>query len=112
RLAIDPQYPCDFRLRKAFLVQLSNLQHVLTSIHAISSSAFVWRWRSLEVGIFLIGDIGDFRSGRCVPFYSGDDTTESGYVPTSSQPHQQKRPATSAGLDLGLYAALFNASKD
>jgi len=36
--------------------------------------------------------------------------TESGYVPTSSQPHQQKRPATSAGLDLGLYAALFNAS--
>lgn len=37
--------------------------------------------------------------------------TESGYVPTSSQPHQQKRPATSAGLDLGLYAALFNASQ-
>ncbi len=50
-LAVNPQLPGDGRFRKAFGEQLSNLQHILTSVHPVSSS-----WPSLETAFFRGGD--------------------------------------------------------
>src|SRR5690606_31459689 len=50
-LAVNTQLPGDGRFRKAFGEQLSNLQHILTSVHPVSSS-----WPSLETAFFRGGD--------------------------------------------------------
>src|SRR5690606_28372637 len=46
-LAVDPQFPGDGRLRKAFGEQLSNLQRIPTTLRPITSS-----WPSLESAFF------------------------------------------------------------
>src|SRR5690606_15992139 len=71
-LAVDPQFPGDGRFRKAFGEQLSNLQHILTSVHPVSSS-----WPSLETAFFRGGDFSFRRfCGICFRRRSAEHTSE------------------------------------